>query len=120
MNEIALISFIGVIIVFLYSVYRLMFVKDKPEMIEKWKISLMLIIISSILFFLFFTSAIGDIGVAQTITAGTETFTIKSNNYLQAFNFMPLVSGIYLLQWLFFIVNILQGFGFFGRKRMQP
>ena len=118
MNEIALVSFIGIIIVFLYSVYRLMFIKDTPDMIEKWKIALMLIIISSVLFFLFFTSALGEIGSAQTITTGDEIFTIQSNSYLQAFNFMPLVSAIYLIQWLFFIINILQGFGFFGRKRM--
>jgi len=119
MNEIALITFVGIIIIFLYSVYRLMFIKDTPDMIEKWKIALMLIIVSSILFFVFFTSAIGEVGVAQTITSESDTFVVQSNDYLQAFNMMPLVSAIYLAQWMFFVINILQGFGFFGRKRMQ-
>lgn len=119
MNEIALVSFGGIILVFLYSVYRLMFVREQPDMIEKWKVAFMLIIISSILFFIYFTASIGEINSVQTITSTGETFTIQSNSYMQAFNFMPLVGAIYLIQWMFFVINILQGFGFFGRKRMQ-
>ena len=119
MNTIALVCFFAMIILFLYGVYRLMFVKDTPDMIAKWKIALMLIIISSIFFFIYITVSIGEIGVQQTITAGTDTYTIQNTSYLQAFNLMPLVTGIYSIQWLFFVISILQGFGFFGRQRMQ-
>jgi len=119
MNTIALICFFAVIILFLYSVYRIMFVKEKPDMIAKWKVALIVIIISTIFFFIYITVAIGEIGIQQTITDGTDTFVIQSNNYLQAFNLMPLVVAIYSLQWMFFVISILQGFSFFGRQRMQ-
>jgi len=118
MNIIALICFILIIALFLYSVYRIMFVTEKPDMIAKWKVALMVIIVSTIFFFIYITVAIGEIGVQQTISDGTDTFVVQSTSYLQAFNLMPLVIAIYGLQWMFFVISILQGFSFFGRKRM--
>ena len=106
-------------VLFLYQVYRALFVKDVENMIAKWKIALLLLIISSVLFFVFFTTAIGELGMEQTISDGYDTFVIKSNSYMQAFNLMPLVVGVYAIQWLFFIIYILQGFSFFGRSRMS-
>lgn len=119
MNTLALIGFIGIIVLFLYSIWRLMFVKETPDMIAKWKIALMVIIISSIFYFVFITVAISDIGIAQTITDGTDTFIVTKNDYMLSFNLLPLVTAIYLLQWMFFVINILQGFSFFGRTRMR-
>jgi hypothetical protein len=119
MNIILIVSFFAIILLFLYSVYRIFFVIDTPDMIAKWKIALMLIIVSSLFYFIYITTAISDLGLQSTISAGEEVFITTSNSYMLFFNLMPLITAVYLIQWLFFVVNILQGFGFFGRSRMK-
>jgi len=119
MIEIALGCLFLLLLLFLYTIYRTMFVKTKTETINTWKIGFFIIIISTLLFVIYFTTTIGLIGQQQTITDGITDFVVNNNSYMLSFNLMPLATAIYFLQWVFFAIDILKGISFFGRGRLD-
>jgi len=119
MIEITFVCIAIVTLIFLYSLYRLMFLKPKENTIGTWKTALFLTILSSLFFFGYFTLTLGSIGTQQVITDGIVEFVSTDNSYMVLFNIMPLVLVMYLLQWLFCIIEILRGISFFGRGRMS-
>jgi hypothetical protein len=55
----------------------------------------------------------------ETITGNDgSTYTIVSNDYKEAFLFLPLVSALYGMQFFFLIWGLIKGFAFFGSSRM--
>ena len=119
MIELALACLALLIIIFLFNVYRTMFLKPNENTIATWKTGLFLIILSSLLFFTYLTLTIGSVGIEQTINDGTTNFVVQSNDYMQSFNLMPLASAVFLFQWLFFAIEVLRGISFFGRGRLD-
>lgn len=122
MNEILLITLALLIIFFLYNVWQLLFIgKDQVMGLDKWKISLFILALSSLVFFLYITSALSSLGEKQTLTdAYGETWVQTSNTYAEAFAYLPLIIGMYLAQWMFTLMQIILGFRMFGgRDRMQ-
>jgi len=118
MIEIAYVCLALLVIVWLFSIYRLMFIKPKQDTLSSWKIGLFLGILASLFFIVYFTMSIGSIGVTTTLTDGTVEFVQQSNAYVQLFNLMPLALAVLMLEWLFCTIEILRGISFFGRGRM--
>lgn len=93
--------------------------KNQENIIDNWKLHLILIIISSILFFTYFTSAIQSTGATTTINDGTTSFIIKDNNYMEAMLFLQLITAMFVIQIAFFIAGIINKFEILGRPRFN-
>ena len=125
MNIIGLISLIALIGLFLFNLWQLLYLKkdDAKDSIgfHKWRLGLFVLALSSLVFFIYFSNALTSVGAEQTITSDYgDVFTYKSNTYLEAFAYMPLVIALYTTQWLMFFIQLIQGFNFLGgRSRMK-
>jgi len=126
MNIINIITLIILVCLFLFNLWQLLFLgKEKQEDntgLVKWRLGLFILALSSLCFFIYFTSALNTIGAEQTLVFAEtgETWVQKSNSYQEAFSYLPLVVAVYSCQWLMFFIQLIQGFNFFGRQRMQP
>jgi len=118
MIEIAWICLAGLIIISLFTIYRLMFIKPGKEFIGSWKTGMFLLIIASGFFFIYFILTIGSVGLEQTITDGTINFVVDNNDYLPLFSLMPIAQVIFFMQFIFFAIEFLRGMQFFGRSRI--
>ena len=118
MIEIAYVCLALLVILWLFSIYRLMFLKPREDTLASWKMGLFLGILATLFFIVYFVLSLGAIGVEQTITDGTVSFVQQDNSYVQLFNLMPLALGVLMLEWLFCVIEILRGISFFGRGRM--
>lgn len=123
MNELGLISLVVLVGLFLFNVWQLLFLnpasKENNDGLQKWKLGLFVIALSSIVFFVYVTGSINSIGDQQTIDNGTTTYVVKSNEYQELFAYLPLAVALYVCQWGILFIQIIQGTSFFGRPRMD-
>lgn len=122
MNAILLISLISLIGLFLFNLWKLLFLNQNSSEedavgFRKWRIGLFVLALSSLCALVYFSGAISLIGEKQIMTDGFDTWTYTNNDYKEAFTFLPLVIAIYSVQWLFLFIQILQGLKFFGTNR---
>lgn len=118
MIEVAFVCLAIVALLFLFNVYRLIFVKPEKSFLGNWKVGLFSMILATLFFTTFFILSIGSVGVETTITDGVTNFVQKNTGYELLFALMPFASALYFMMWAFFAIDVLRGFQFLGRKRM--
>ena len=125
MIEIAYIALFATILLFLYNVYLLFFSKpneneDPTKVLNSWKKSLFIFIVSLILFFLFFGASMNAITQSTTTIAlgdGSPDITYTNNDFLDAITFAPLVNALLLFNFFILIINVFQEFRNFGKTK---
>jgi hypothetical protein len=124
MIEVVYFALFGMVALFVYNIY-LFFLKKETRDIEgaltRWKGSLLVFIVSLLLFFLYFGFTFNAIQQTSTwnFGDGSPDVTYTSNNYLDALSFFPMITAILLFNFIFLVVGILQEFKVFGRSRMR-
>jgi hypothetical protein len=122
MNELVYITLLAMIIVFLYNVYLLFFSTPNKnnapiKVMDSWKKSLFIFIVSLIIFFLFFGSAMNSIQQETTydLGDGSPDITVKDNRYMDAFTFLPLMNMLLLVNFFILLIQVFKEFRNFGK-----